>query len=196
MLQRIILSKRFHRLYATTSAGVPLQLQNALPRKPRARKATAETKLPTDMSSYFNKADREGLLKSMPAKLLKKKIKSPPALYLASSATARIIADALKENLAPGQSLIEVNPGLGLISKHLAKEVDNDIQLFEPYEGFHANLLVTIRVSHAIHWKLMNLISGHTQVTLARIRRPQANRLNDALAAFVHRQAGSGKSRR
>lgn len=91
------------------------------------------------------------MLRSMPEKLLKKKIKSPQALYLASSVTARIIADALKENLAPGQSLIEVNPGLGLISKHLVNEVDNDIQLFEPYEDFHANLLVTIRVPYAIH---------------------------------------------
>lgn len=150
MLQRIILSKRFHRLYATSLSDLPLQLQNALPnKKPRARKATVEPKLSTEILSYFDDSDRTGLLRSMPEELLKRK-KSPPALYLASTVTARIIADALKENLAPGQSLIEVNPGLGLISRYLANEVDNDIQLFEPYEHFHANLAVTIRFSDSI----------------------------------------------
>lgn len=95
-----------------------------------------EMKASKEILKHFNEPRREFVLKMFPEKLLKKK-KTPDDLYLASEETARKIADVLKKDLKPDATLIEVNPGLGLLTTHLINETKNDMLIFEPDEHFH-----------------------------------------------------------
>lgn len=94
-----------------------------------------EQKIPKEMLSHFNVRDRKFVLDDFPRKLIQKK-KVPDSLYLASKKSAKTIANALKTDLRPDIPIIEANPGVGLITGLLMKEVENDIFLYEPNEEF------------------------------------------------------------
>lgn len=89
-----------------------------------------------EILKHFDEPNCKYILSCFPEKLLKKK-KNPDDLYISNEKTALTIANVLKEGLAPDKTLIEVNPGLGLLTTHLIKETPNDLLIFEPNEHFH-----------------------------------------------------------
>lgn len=138
---RLLSSKRsFGRFYTTSLQDMPLQ---TLRIKKNRKPSTGEPKVTQEILSYFNDPERKNVLRNVPEKLLKKRTKAPDGLYLASEESAKKIFDILKQDLAKDETLIEVNPGIGLLTRHLISDTDNDLLLFEPCEDFHLNLLVS-----------------------------------------------------
>lgn len=86
----------------------------------------------------------------------------PAGLYLINENTAETIAKVLKTNLSSDQTLIEANPGIGFLTKHLIKETKNDLQLFEPIEEFHNDLAVSssLKKIHSISFMFNFRISS------------------------------------
>lgn len=138
---RLLSSKRsFGRFYSTSLQDSPLEISRT---KKTRKPSTGEPKVTKEIFTYFNDPERKNVLRNVPEKLLKKKTKAPDGLYLASEESAKTIFDILKQDLAKDKTLIEVNPGIGLLTKHLITETDNDLLLFEPCEDFHSNLAVS-----------------------------------------------------
>lgn len=135
-----------YRTYSTQieDASLPLASIN-LQKVKSPRKSTKEPKIAKEILNYFNDPERTQVLKGVPVKLLRKKSSTVNGLYLMTDKTAEKIADVLVKDLKPHQTLIEVNPGLGLLTKHLANRIDNDLVLYEPLEEFHRNLSVRFR---------------------------------------------------
>lgn len=112
--------------------------------KRKVKKKDDPLKVPKEMSSYFSASERRFALDSFPVKLFQVSRKEPDGLYIASRESASLIADALKKNLKPNVTIIESNPGVGLLTKQLIDQTENDLLLFEPKENFQQELKVNI----------------------------------------------------
>lgn len=119
------------------------------PAEIRRKKGNSESdqpsppKIPKEMQTYFDEPSKRFVFDSFPSKLLQKNRKSPDELYLANEDTAFLIADIVKRDLKSNMTIIEANPGVGLITNHLVNETENDIFLYEPKEHFHKSLNVS-----------------------------------------------------
>ena len=111
--------------------------------KPRKkRKSSTEPRISKDIQSYFSNKEREFVLKQFPDKLLRKKIKTPENLYICDEGCAELIANYITKSDGYDKPVIEVNPGLGMLSKHLLKRTTNDLMLYENNEFFNTELNV------------------------------------------------------
>lgn len=117
-------------------------------RKKRSDCSPLELRIPEKMQNYFNNhPDRGILFKTFPEKLLKIRKNLDLSMYIASDDSARVIADVLKKDLPRDRTLLEISPGLGLLSKLLINETDNDLMLYESDQYFHPYLNVSVVIS-------------------------------------------------
>lgn len=129
-------------LYHRKLVTVPSENVDLLQNKSRVKQEKKEIEEAIDLKAskeilkHFNEPNCKYILSCFPERHLKRK-KKPDDLYIANETTARTIADWIKKDLKADQTLIEVNPGLGLLTTHLVKETANDILIFEPDEHFH-----------------------------------------------------------
>lgn len=78
---------------------------------------------------------------------------------MATDSVASIIADILKKDLKPNKPIIEINPGPGLLTKHLINETENTLMLYEPNEAFYSELSVSKRFSYfAMYYDKLNVV--------------------------------------
>lgn len=110
--------------------------------KKKRMPATA-SKLSNEIKSYFSPHHREYILEKFPEKLLRRKTKTPESLYIVNEDSAKKIVQHLKANIASDKLLIEVNPGIGLLTKHLLNETSNDLLLYESNDSFIPELNVS-----------------------------------------------------
>lgn len=120
-------------------------ISSETPKAKRPRKKSTESTVSKEMSEHFSDPDGSFLLTSFTEELLKKKRKVSTGLYVADKNTAGIIASHVLKNLRPDQSLMESNPGPGLVTKHLLSKSKNSLQLYEPCSHFHPGLEVSYR---------------------------------------------------
>lgn len=87
---------------------------------------------------YFNSKDcLKNKLPVLPSRLLLKRVKSPEGLYLIDSDIADEIFDLIRSDLLSTDShIIEVNPGLGLITQKLLAAKIQKLRLFETDQHF------------------------------------------------------------
>lgn len=126
----------FHRTYVAESRRI----------RKWEKKNPAEQKISKEIQAYFGESSNEDVLKYFPDKLLKRKLRPPEGLYIATEDCARTVADILKKDLRPDQPILEVNPGMGVLSNKLIKETENDLLLFEPTEALNLNLEVKLLI--------------------------------------------------
>lgn len=135
---------------------------NDLDSKGKRRKkkvdSSHELKISDKIQTYFNENDHGNMLKAFPESLLRIKRNPDISLYLASEGSARIIADVLTKNLQKEKPLLEINPGLGLLTKLLINETENDLLLYESEPHFHPELKVSIEHSAPSQPSTINLV--------------------------------------
>lgn len=95
-----------------------------------------------EIVAQFSSPEQQAILKSFPEKYLRKKTKSD-GYYFAGEKTAADIADIITKGLKPDQTLIEVNPGLGFLTKHLIERTSNNLILYESTPNFLSGLEVS-----------------------------------------------------
>lgn len=133
------------RSLVTASKGDALSLDILKLRRKKRKDVVSEPKAATkSVLAYFDVPERRDVLKRFPEEFIKRKKTVSDGFYLACNDTARMIADALMKDLPPNRTLIEVNPGLGLVTEHLINEKPNKLVLYEPIAHFRPHLNVSI----------------------------------------------------
>ncbi|XP_059053130.1 dimethyladenosine transferase 2, mitochondrial [Achroia grisella] len=99
----------------------------------------------TDVLHYIDNVPEYKCLKDQLPKGLLKKYKTPESMYLINKNTAKVIADTLNKYIDNKSPVVEVNPGLGYLSKELLDSEINHIYMFESLNHFssHIHLLQT-----------------------------------------------------
>jgi Ribosomal RNA adenine dimethylase len=120
------------------------------PRKKRAPKDSIESKIPKELLGNYDSPEDIKVLASFPDKFLKKKTTSD-IFYMANEKQASHIADIITKDLRPDQTLLEANPGLGFVTKHLLEKTSNNLILYESTSSFVKELSVS--VNFALIWK-------------------------------------------
>lgn len=95
-----------------------------------------------DIYDYVNSKDSlKRKLPDIPSRLLSKRIKSPEGIYLIDSDVAEEVFDIMRSDLLPSHNhIIEVNPGLGLLTQKLLAAKIRKLRLFEADQQFFVNL--------------------------------------------------------
>lgn len=106
-----------------------------------SRSAAYKSRL-NDFRRTFCTPDLEEILLSFPPKLLNRKHNFPESIYIAHPKAADIIAEHLLKNHNRDTTLVEVNPGLGLLSQKLVESNVEDIRLFEGTRDLFPSLQV------------------------------------------------------
>lgn len=122
----------FHRLLSTKAAKETKLLK---------RKGTAITE--KEVYKYYNIADRKVAHSFPDTFFVKKRGKTPDNFYIASNLAASTIAKSLKKELPPDKLIMEINPGIGLLTEKLITETDNDLFLYEAHEQLFDKLAVS-----------------------------------------------------
>lgn len=97
---------------------------------------------PDVLKCLENCAEYHDIKDKLPKNLLRK-YKSPESMYLINKKTAKDIVSTIQNHLN-NSPIIEVNPGLGLITKHLLNCQKNHIYLYESSNYFSQHLHVSI----------------------------------------------------
>lgn len=140
----ILRLSHYRTLVTATSNDAIINTETPKPRQIRRRKVDlTEPNISKEILAHFNVPDRQFVLKSFAADLLKKRRMVVQGLYIADRDTAEVIGNNVLKNLRPDQSLMEMNPGLGLVTKRLLNESENDLLLYEPSTDFHPRLKVS-----------------------------------------------------
>lgn len=115
-------------------------------RKKRAVKDATESKIPKEILNNCNSPEELRTINSFPSKFHKKRTTSD-IFYMANDKQACHIADIITKDLRPDQMLLEANPGVGFITKHLLERTENNIILYESSSSLVNNLSVSKRFS-------------------------------------------------
>ncbi|CAO1431609.1 unnamed protein product [Diamesa hyperborea] len=147
----------------------------------KKRKSSTEPRISKDIQSYFNNEEREFVLKQFPDKLLRKKVKTPENLYICDEVCAELIANYITKSDGKDKPIIEINPGLGMLSKHLLKKTKNDLMLYENNEFFNPELNKIIKEHPERNVTLRNADFLGLWKTVHQDRQDNGNRLFDLL---------------
>jgi len=121
----------FHRLLSTKVA-------NELKSPKRKSPVTGK-----EVYKYYNYPERK-IAHSFPETFfVKKRGKTPDNFYIASNIAASTIANSLKKDLPADKLIMEVNPGIGLLTEKLITETNNDLFLYEAHEHLFDKLAVS-----------------------------------------------------
>lgn len=108
----------------------------------RKRVVNTDSKINREFLQYFGEEDKELIFKSFPDKTLKRKFKSPDHLYLADRKCAKTIAGFLTAHNTDEKPIVEVNPGIGLLTNELIENTGSKLILYELHDIFLPNLNV------------------------------------------------------
>lgn len=130
-------------LEVTETVDIP----DLVPDTPKTKKSRSPVERPMKPSSkilkHFIASGDEEVVRSFPLKLTgRQHSKAPLDLYIASKNTARNIVEHLKPYLKMDVPLVEVNPGLGVLTKELLKANTGKLIVFEPNVDFTKSIEV------------------------------------------------------
>lgn len=107
-------------------------------------KLEKQPKLASDVLKYLeNDSDYSKIIEKLPRSLLRK-YKTPESMYLINTKTAREIAETIRNHVNEESPVVEVNPGLGYLSKELLQCTKNHIYLYETSSHFSPHLEVSM----------------------------------------------------
>lgn len=97
---------------------------------------TNKPRLHEDFRRTFCTPELEQILEGFPPKLRNRKHNFPETLYVAHPKAVNIIAEHLLKDHRRDKTLVEINPGLGLLTQKLIESNVEDIRLFEGTREF------------------------------------------------------------
>lgn len=113
------------------ASKVQLDHDNQQKQQPKKRK------VPQDIKEQFFKSDElKTIVNKFPEKFLRKKYKVPGQLYIAHPSAAQCIAPHLTAGIPTDMPVIEVNPGLGLLTQELIDHGLSNLRLYESAKEF------------------------------------------------------------
>lgn len=121
------ISDKFRRLLSSTANELLIEK----PKKQKREKYLDPT-IQKDLYKHFNQINRQNALEYPPEILAKTKKKTIDGFYIADSHGADMVFEAVTKNLSSEKPLLEVNPGLGMLTKRLLAETENKLLLCEP----------------------------------------------------------------
>lgn len=138
MISRTVLRAAYRQCVLPTTArikltgshhGLSTQLAITDPNEPSA--GASKPKLKADFRRTFNTPELEHMLQSFPPKLLNKKQNVPESMYVAHPKAVDAIAEHVLSGHSRHKTFVEINPGLGLLTRKLLGAQVDDIRLFE-----------------------------------------------------------------
>lgn len=103
-----------------------------------------DLKLATDVLNYVENTPEICEMKDKLPKSLFRKYKTPESMYLINQNTAKIIAKSVTKHISTTSPIVEVNPGLGILSKELLHHLSNHIYMFELSNHFSQHIGVSM----------------------------------------------------
>ncbi|EAT35245.1 AAEL012582-PA [Aedes aegypti] len=103
-----------------------------------AQQGVTSARLARDLEEYFGPRQYGKIVDTFPSALLKR-TQTAERFYFAAPQRAKALAKWITNGLEPDRLLVEVNPGMGLLTKELLKKTDN-LMLYETEEGFESEL--------------------------------------------------------
>lgn len=114
-----------------------------LQHKASPRKSEKEPKVAPDVVKFIDSSPEYQQLKDSLPKSLLRKYKNPESMYLIDTHTAKHITQAIKKHLDNVSPVIEVNPGLGILTRELLQNQKNCIYAYETLNHFTPHLQVS-----------------------------------------------------
>lgn len=102
------------------------------------------SRLSEEFRRTFCTPELETLLRSFPPKLLNRKHNFPETLYIAHPKAVDTIAEHLLKDHSRHTTLVEINPGLGLLTDKIIESNVEDIRLYEGSRDIVPGLQVSI----------------------------------------------------
>lgn len=124
---------RYHRLASTKTSGLLLKVQ-------KKKNLTITEK---EVYKFFSTPDRKVAQNFPVAFFTKKRGKSPDNFYIAHKSAANSIFKAMKKDLPADKLIMEVNPGIGLLTQKFIDETNNELFLYESHEELFDKLAVS-----------------------------------------------------
>lgn len=125
-----------HRLFSTKTSKDKNLFDIKVPKK---RSLTIKEK---DVYKFFASPEKKVAHNFPESFFVKKRGKTPDNFYLAHKEAANIISKVMTNELPKDKLIMEVNPGIGLLTQKLIDETDNDLFLYEANEEMFDKLAV------------------------------------------------------
>lgn len=103
----------------------------------------------SEVYKHFNNEERKKALEFPEGHFKKKRKTMSQEFYVADKLGAFKIIKHLKKNLPKEKPVIEINPGVGILTQLLINETSNDLFLYELDENLLSNLNVSFCVKHS-----------------------------------------------
>ncbi|XP_019554065.3 dimethyladenosine transferase 2, mitochondrial [Aedes albopictus] len=126
---------------ATTTAApkaTPKERKKKASKDEPSKQSIPSARLGRELEEYFGPKQYGKIVDVVPSSLLKR-TQTTDRFYVASPERAKEIAKLLTDDLEPDGLLVEVNPGMGLLTKELLEKTDN-LFLYEADERFEPEL--------------------------------------------------------
>ncbi|XP_062564116.1 dimethyladenosine transferase 2, mitochondrial [Armigeres subalbatus] len=124
--------------YATSTAATPKHNKQNSSKDESTKQSNVSARVAREMKDYFDSDQFDMVMNKFPASLLRRTQVSEQ-FYLAAPKLAKNIAKWVTDGMGPDQLLVEVNPGVGLLTKELLKKTNN-LLLYETDESFAPEL--------------------------------------------------------
>lgn len=100
-------------------------------------------KVSKDVVKHFDTPYRSAAFDFPKSLMLKKRKKSNDVFYVADKLAASKIIKEFKKDLPANKPILEINPGIGLLTKYLIQDTPNDLFLYENDASMYDELLVS-----------------------------------------------------
>lgn len=115
------------------------QAQKKVVKKIKSSESKSTVKLSRDIQSYFKDINKNSILPLIPEKFLKRTKRIADQLYLTDEDVAEIIFNEINKHCSTS-TIVEVNPGIGLLTKKLMTKPLSQLILYESNEEMYKNL--------------------------------------------------------
>lgn len=142
-----------------------------------------------EISVYLNSKEcLKNKLPVIPSRLLVRRVKSPESLYLIDSDIADEIFYLIRSDLLSTDShIIEVNPGLGLITQKLLATEIQKLRLFETEQHFVSLLKDMISKSQNVNVDVLHLNFSHFWSLSYQDKMDKGNRIETIMSGISHK---------
>lgn len=132
--------------YATSTITTPKKSKRKLSEDESTKQRNVSARMAREMQDYFGSDHIDMVINKFPASLLRRTQVSEH-FYLAAPKLAKNIAKWVTDGMGPDQLLVEVNPGVGLLTQELLKKTNN-LLLYENDESFASELEMLLKVEN------------------------------------------------